>query len=182
MPILVVAVLLVGLLCLLDLLLTFGVLRRLKEHTAQLEQLLNGAGAADALPPVGMSVGEFTAATVDGGTVSLETLASGVETLVAFFSPDCEPCREKLPDFIEYARRSGTGRRVLTVVTGPVERGAAMAESLEPVSTVVVDGVDGPVRRAFRVTATPGFCLVDGAGRVAAADFDLDRIPALVQS
>ena len=40
MPILIAAVVVVGGLCLLDLLLTFGVIRRLREHTS----MLTGAG------------------------------------------------------------------------------------------------------------------------------------------
>ena len=36
MPILIAAVVVVGCLCLLDLLLTFGVIRRLREHTSML--------------------------------------------------------------------------------------------------------------------------------------------------
>ena len=36
MPIVIAAVTIVGVLCVLDLLLTFGVIRRLREHTAML--------------------------------------------------------------------------------------------------------------------------------------------------
>jgi hypothetical protein len=186
-PVLIVIVVLVALLCLLDLVLTLGVIRRLKEHTTQLEQLLQGAVGADPLPPVGATVGEFVAAATNGVTVSQDMLKSvdalPVETLVAFFSPQCEPCREKLPGFLDHAGRwRNDQRRVVTVVTGPVEQATEMADLTTPVGITVLDGNDGPVSRAFRVTATPGFCLVDGTGRVTAADYDLDRMPALVQT
>ena len=180
MWVLVAAVVLVGVLCLLDLLLTLGVIRRLQEHTSHLEQLLAG-GSANALPTVGETVDEFTAETVDGAPVSRDFFS--VETLVAFFSPTCEPCIAKLPDFTKHAARwRNDQRQVLAVVTGPTEQAAEMVDSLKPVATVVADGMNGPVSRAFKAHSTPTFCLVDNAGTVIAADYDLDRVPTLAEA
>jgi thiol-disulfide isomerase/thioredoxin len=181
MSVLVVAVVLVALLCLLDLLLTFGVIRRLKEHTSHLEKLLAGGGFENPLPTIGDTVGEFTATTVEGKSVSQDSFS--METLVAFFSPSCEPCKAKLPGFAEYAADwVNDQRQVITVVTGPVEQTAEMVDSLKPVSTVVTDGVDGPISQAFKARSTPTFCLVDNAGTVIAADYDFNRMPALAEA
>ena len=65
MAILVAAIGLVGLLCLADLLLTFGVIRRLREHTEQLAGL-RGQDAPVTGLPYGATPEPFTALTVSG--------------------------------------------------------------------------------------------------------------------
>jgi hypothetical protein len=69
-PIVIAAVIVVGVLCVLDLLLTFGVIRRLKEHTAMLAE--RGSGSL-APPVIGLAEGErpgaFSATTADGQRV-----------------------------------------------------------------------------------------------------------------
>ena len=68
MPLLIAAIIVVGCLCLLDLLLTFGLLRRLREHAELL------AGGMPASPPPGLTAGEqpaaFTAVSTSGQAVS----------------------------------------------------------------------------------------------------------------
>src|SRR5258708_33673625 len=107
------AVALVGVLCLLDLVLTFGVIRRLREHTRLLAQA--GPGRPPELLDPGASIGEFEAATIEGETLSLAALK--LETVVGFFSPTCKPCRELLPGFVD--RAAGLRReQVLAVILG----------------------------------------------------------------
>ena len=69
MAILSAAIVVVGLLCLADLLLTFGVIRRLREHTEQLA----GLRGQDA-PVTGLADGEipepFTALSISGERLS----------------------------------------------------------------------------------------------------------------
>ncbi len=65
MAILVAAIGLVGLLCLADLLLTFGVIRRLREHTEQLAGL-RGQDAPVTGLPYGAIPEPFTALTASG--------------------------------------------------------------------------------------------------------------------
>lgn len=179
MAVLAVAVVLVAVLCLLDLLMTLGVIRRLREHTAHLDKLLR-ARTDDGLPPIGTVVGEFNATAVDGTPVSRE---SAVDRMVAFFSPGCEPCLEKLPGFAEYASAWADGpRRVLAVVKGSAEEANAMVDLLARVAIVVVEGADAPVSRALGVDATPVFCVVDRAGAVIAADYDFKGMPTPVEA
>jgi len=181
MGVLIAAVVLVGVLCVLDLLLTLGVIRRLREHTTHLEGLLRAPRHGDGLPEIGNPVGEFTTTTVDGESVSQASLTG--DTLVAFFSPGCEPCEAKLPDFLAYARNiPGGPRQVWAVVTGPADKVGEMVDKLRPVVTTVMDGVDGPVSTAFQTSATPTFCLVDDAGRIAAAEFDFTALPTPVRA
>ena len=65
MAIFVAAIGLVGLLCLADLLLTFGVIRRLREHTEQLAGL-RGQDAPVSGLPYGATPEPFTALTASG--------------------------------------------------------------------------------------------------------------------
>lgn len=170
------ALILVGAICTIDLILTLGVVRRLREHTATLERLLQtGVALPPGLPKVGATVGEFTARTLDGEDISRSSLSG--ETLVAFFSPGCGPCEEKLPGFLEHARgRIGGPRLILAVVAGG-DDGGEMAAALREVARVIVEaGYEGPVAKAFQVTEFPAFCLVDSEGTIVAAEGDVTRL------
>ncbi|GGT03408.1 hypothetical protein GCM10010156_71630 [Planobispora rosea] len=171
------ALLLVGAICLLDLFLTLGVVRRLREHTAHLEKLMQGGGAmpATGLPEAGAVVGAFEARTLDGEEISRDVLSG--ETLVAFFSPGCKPCLEKLPGFLEHARHRIGGRSLILAIVAGGDSSEEMVQALRPVSRVVVeDGYDGPVARAFHVSEYPAFCLVDSEGTIVAAEGDVTRL------
>ncbi|GAA2884654.1 hypothetical protein GCM10010517_48030 [Streptosporangium fragile] len=173
MPYLTAAVIVLGVLCGLNLMLTLAVIRRLKEHTRKLAELSGGGGGR--LPAVGSAVGHFDALTVDGEAVSRHALEPG--TVVGFFSPGCEPCRKSLPEFTEYARALPGGRnRVLAVVTGTDDSGD-MTGALARVARVVAEGHGGPVTTAFGVGAFPTFCLLDDGHTVAAAGFELSALP-----
>ncbi|WP_143590742.1 TlpA family protein disulfide reductase [Thermoactinospora rubra] len=182
MAYLVAAVALIGLLAALNLLFTVGVIRRLREHTAELAAL-RGRGAAQGGPaplpeevalPAGSPIGGFTAVTVDGAPVALEVF--GERPLVAFLSPHCLPCKEQLPAFIEYAAaRPGGPDAVLAVVVGTQEEAAQTVARLRPVAAVVVEPDGGPLQQAFAVTGFPAFVLVQ-QGRVAASDYELRSV------
>jgi hypothetical protein len=153
------AVVLVGLLCALDLVLTLGVIRRLREHTDLLAELRGGPGVI----AVGEPVDEFVTSTVDGEEFGSAALTG--ETLVAFFSPDCRPCKEKMPWFIEYARTRPGGRdQVMAVVVGDADEAAPAAADLSPVARVVVEAAGGPLNTAFKVRAYPSVLVVERTG------------------
>jgi hypothetical protein len=147
--VLVAAVVLVGALCLLNLIFTLGVIKRLREHT----ELLRGSRDPMAIE-VGTKVGEFTSSTVDGEHIAHESLIE--ETVVAFFSPDCRPCKEKLPKFVAYARTSPGGHdRTLAVVVGDADMAADFVAELRPVARVVVEEPAGPLAAAFGIRGFP---------------------------
>jgi hypothetical protein len=177
--ILTAVVVVVGVLCLLDLLLTFGVIRRLRAHSGHLEQLLKNSPSDQPFPPVGAPIDEFTATTTDGEPVGPAQLTDA--TVVAFFSPGCTPCREKLPGFVAGMPARGLGReQILAVVSGSggqsarADEAIEMADALAPVARAVVDG-DRAVAKAFHMNAFPGFCVVDGTGTVLASGSNLDQ-------
>ncbi|GAB2947317.1 TlpA family protein [Micromonospora polyrhachis] len=171
-----VGMVVVGLIGLLNLLLTFGVIRRLREHTEQLSELRHGS---DIILPAGATVGEFTADTIDGIRVSRDGLAG--RTVVSFFSPHCAPCRERMPEFIEYAGTAPGGRsQVLAVVVGTPADAVEAVTALTPVAQVVVEPDGGAVSRAFAINGFPALCLVDERGTVLASGSTLDELPSTV--
>jgi len=159
MPVVVAALVLLGLLCLLNLMLTVGILRRMRAGTNPTTDL------PFELRPGG-SIGAFTARTSAGDDLTADTLTG----TVAFFSADCDACHDLLPDLIAYATEQG--RDQVTAVVGGTD--PATVAALEPVARVVIADPDGgPVARAFRNTWTPALYVVDNrivtatAGRVA---------------
>ena len=168
MPFLVAAVVLVAALAVVNLLLSFGVIRRLREHTELLARHGHGAHAGAAvMTESGGAVGRFLAVTVDDEPVSSDQLAG--TTLVGFFTPSCKPCAERVPQFVEYASSHAGGRgHVLAVVAADEGEQAAapLVAQLASVARVVREAEHGPVQDAFAVRGFPALGLiVDGVVR-----------------
>jgi len=186
MPVLVAAVVVIGLLCVIDLLLTLGTIRRLREHTDLLTRLasaLDGTATrarSDPKPMVGTEIGPFTAVTTAGEI--LDAAALPADTLIAFFDPGCAPCEDLRPDFLRYAAGRPGGRdRVVAVVNArpdEVVPPGRIAE-LDAVARVVVGPAAEAVRTAFDVHGWPTLCTV-ADGRITASGTDLAalRTPA----
>ncbi|HYQ61846.1 peroxiredoxin family protein [Actinophytocola sp.] len=178
MTVLVVAVMVLCFLCLFDLLLTLGVLRRLRDHEVRLERSAGQPNPLDNLASSlvqGSRPGPFTATTTDGGVLALDDLLDG--TVVAFMSPHCRPCVANLPNFVEHVSGLPDGRRrVVAVLTGEEVEARSMADRLEPVAQVVIEPFDGPMTKAFDVTALPVIFVVKSDGTVAATSYEIDQL------
>src|SRR4051794_3660234 len=99
------AAVMVAIVCtVLNLVLTFGVIRKLREHDTLIAGAASDHGHAEATAPPGATVAAVSATTVDGRRVSSPS-ADGT-LLVGFFSPDCRPCEETIPEFIRYHGRT----------------------------------------------------------------------------
>lgn len=170
MAYLAAAVVLVGVLCILNLVLTFGVVRRLREHTRIISKVTQ---AEPNIAGPGTRIGDFNVESVAGAIVSASTLVEG--TLVGFFTPGCGPCEERMPKFIDYASASGRSRdRVLAVVAAADELDAAdYVRRLSAVASVVVEPTEGPVEKAFAATAFPVWCTVGSNGVIRESEFSL---------
>ncbi|TDQ00869.1 peroxiredoxin family protein [Labedaea rhizosphaerae] len=169
MPVLVAAVVLLSLLCLLNLLLTVGILRRMRAGT---QSTGPSTGQPTDLPfelKPGGSIDTFTATTTAGEELTADALAG----TVAFFSADCDACHDMLPSFISYAASHGRDK-VLAVVGGTDPQTVA---ALEPVARVIAADPDGgPVARAFRNTWTPAMYVIADRTVVATAG-RVDELP-----
>jgi len=180
MPFLTAAVILVGALCVLDLLLTFGVIRRLREQNETLrlvrEQQSASAAESDIALPAGAAIGTFAATTVSGTPLSGADIDGRL--LIGFFSPVCEPCKERMPQFIEYATRFDG--RVLAVASdeaGETDKTRDMVARLGEVAEVVLEMDGGPVHQAFGAKGYPALLLVDPEGTVVASGWEMSALP-----
>jgi hypothetical protein len=174
MAVLISAVVIVGAVCLLDLLLTFGVIRRLREHTEMLARMQPGGGDV-----IGLSAGKapepFTATDRDGAAVRGP---SGL-SVVAFFSTTCSICPKQAPAFTHAVREHLVGRNdVLAVVVGQAAEPVPYLADLTEVARVCAEPPDGPIGRAFAVKGYPAFFALDAGGTVLWSGYDPSALPA----
>lgn len=156
----------VGALCLVNLALLFAAIRKLRLLDERVGKMPLMAPAA--LLPVGSRVPEFAAVTTAGESRSVADLA-GSRSVVGFFSPNCQPCKIQVPQFIEFARAlPGGAGHALAVVVGDGAAAAELAAELDGAATVVLTAARGPLIAAFSVRGFPAFYLVDPAGRIEA--------------
>lgn len=166
--ILTAAVIIVGLLCLLNLLLTFGVVRRLREHTAQLAARTGPTASISELVP-GERPAAYQAEAEDGATIGEY---SGLR-MVAFFSTECSICPERVPTFTDYLRVHGLPRdRAAAVLCGPNTDKAPYRPVLRELAMVGDDGEDGPLAKAFRIIGFPAFVLLAPDGTIRESHYD----------
>jgi hypothetical protein len=176
MPVVIGAVIVVGAVCVLDLLLTFGVIRRLREHT----ELLREHQVPSSRPVIGLSVGQvpkpFQVVTADGTALSGP---AGLR-LAGFFSASCSICPERVAPFIEYVRGNHIARddvlAVLLVADGNTP--PRYLDELAEVARVCVQPDDSWVAMAFSVAGYPAFCLLGDDGVVLSSGYDPAALPA----
>lgn len=177
MSVTTILIVLIGVLATLNLFLTVGVIRRLREHT----ELLAKKGRREG-PKVMLAPGErpetFSAVTLDGEVVTDESLTEGPLTLVGVFAHGCSSCEERRPDFVAFAKDFPGGRdRVLAVMVGEEADLADMRVMLEPVAKLMVqDRPGGPLTSAFKVTGYPAFAVFNADGTVRSSGTAVDDI------
>ncbi|MFI5783723.1 hypothetical protein [Nocardia sp. NPDC051570] len=160
------------------LMITLGLVRRLRAHTDLLDQLTDNT---DRLLSVGTTVPAFTARTVDGDTTTGANLRH--PAAVALLAVDCPHCRTNLPEFVAYIQGAGLPRdHVLAVVTTNEHTDPAarhdMLDALAPVATVVCEnGTDSGVATAFDAQAFPTFYLTDPDAVITSATHAVRKLP-----
>ncbi|GAA4972443.1 TlpA family protein disulfide reductase [Actinoplanes utahensis] len=163
------ALVLVGSIALLNLLLTLGLIRRMREQAAALSSLtgptggLRPVGSDESMLPAGSTVRPFSTTAIDGTVI--DNAWFDRPTLVGFFSPGCKPCAELRPRFIEAAART----RALAVIDGTVADDSEYRAALAGGSTVVAGEASTAVVAAFDVQGFPSACLVDENGVITEA-------------
>lgn len=175
-------VVVVGIVGVLNLLLLFGVIRRLKEHDESIAKIPYGAlqsPPADSMRAPGSEVDEFTAVSTDNVAVGKESLTT--ETLVGFFSASCAPCIENAPKFAARAAGVPGGKdSVLAIVVAEGDDDPSeMVGVLGAGARVVVEDYAGPIAAAFGVTAFPTYAVV-AAGKITASAIDVSMLPVPV--
>jgi hypothetical protein len=179
-PIVVTVLVVLTLLVLLDLLLTFGVIRKLREHTERLDLMPRPEPQL-----VGLPTPAFSATAATGATVSASLFDGG--GLAVFLAPDCPGCRSQLPDVRRKLDAAvAASVPVLLVVTRlhpERDLGAEAAEidellaALDGHAVVVREPLDGAVQAAFKVSSYPGFFRIGADGRIAVATNHATQLP-----
>jgi hypothetical protein len=154
------AVVVVGLVTALNLVLTAGMIRRIKDHEQRLSEIGTGEGEAPAAqPPVGAPVPDFTVSTTTGQQITNTEL--GKDGYIGFFAVGCPPCEQQLPDFVRFLH-GVDGTPALIVIEAPTAEAAASYLAAADGMPVVVDTGDGLVGR-FGVNRFPSMAhLSDG--------------------
>jgi hypothetical protein len=166
----------VGVLCVLDLLLTLGVVRRLREHTEMLNRTHPPASSV-----MGLSAGQMPSAFSGVSVEGVPVAGPAGLRLVAFFSTKCSVCPERVPALADFVRDNQLRRsEVLAIVTANPGDEVPYLDRLTQVSQVCVESVGGELAAAFQLAGYPAFCLLDAGGVALATSFDPADLPAPV--
>jgi hypothetical protein len=154
MAFLAAAVVLLAAICLLNLLLIFGVLRRLREHTAELDELRRSRpfdrAADEASELIGRSLPDLVTTTGDR------------PELVGFFDAGCSSCHELAPDFAVASRQAPS----VAVVTGAGQGVDELVALLAGGPTVLLGKRATEASASAGIRAYPTFVRVDAEGTV----------------
>ncbi|NMO15717.1 thioredoxin family protein [Pyxidicoccus fallax] len=150
----------------LNLLLTFALVRRVR---ALQDRVSNVPARDPALPQPGDAVGAFQAATPEGGLLTDEALRSGVN-LVGFFTTGCHPCATLRAQLLESPPRLP----LMAFVEGHEDDPAAreLGAALGAIARVAFITETDSVTKAFRPAGYPTLIRVEN-GTVAASGHQL---------
>jgi hypothetical protein len=148
------AVVLLAVVTALHLLLTFGLVTRIRE----LQQEVAGMPAKDPdLPRFGRTVASFSATDLDGGLLSEADLAGPVQ--VGFFSAGCGPCTT----LSEWLAAEPPSTRFIAFVDGApaADSTKRLIKRLSPLGRVALIDAEHPSTLAFGVTSFPTLMHLD---------------------
>jgi hypothetical protein len=174
MPVLAAVVVVVGIISALNLLLTFGVIRRLREHSQLIDRAMMTGISLTGLVP-GDQVTSFSAADRDGNVLDGP---SGLR-VVGFFSSSCSACPERVGPFLDYlSNHKVEPDETLSIMVGPKDDHPPYAERLAKVGRVCTEQDDGLASQAFKVRGFPMFFLLDSGQAVVGSSYDPAALPA----
>lgn len=154
MTVLTTAVVLLAVVTALHLLLTFGLVTRIRE----LQQEVAGMPAKDPdLPRFGRSVASFSATDLDGDAISEADLAGPVQ--VGFFSAGCGPCTT----LSEWLAAEPPSTRFIAFIDGApaADSTKRLIKRLSPLGRVALIDAEHPSTLAFGVTSFPTLMHLD---------------------
>jgi hypothetical protein len=159
-------------LVLVDLVLSFAIIRRLRETETTLIEMTTP-------PASGMAPGEPMPEFVSqNGELSSADLA-GEPVLLGFFSPSCRHCPAQAEQLAERADEiTGKGVRVVSVLT--VADGAPddLSPTLRKAGTLITESDPGVLMAAFGAEATPSLLMFGDDGRLLAKGHAVDEVLA----
>jgi len=160
---------LVGVIGLLNLILIFGVIGRVRVLQ---EAVQTGVLRDPALPAPGDAVGAFQVTTEDGKPLS-EAAVGGDEALVGFFTPGCQPCTDLRAQLL----RQPPALPFIAFVEGTSDDPEVqkLTQSLRRLGPVAVTQSGDAVMRAFKPAGFPTL-IRTAKGSVAAAGHRLHQV------
>ena len=167
---LIVSSVLLWLVVLLNLLLTFGLLRRLKADSRPLT-----APQQTKLKP-GEPAPAFTALTVHGETVTFSTYA-GRKVAFVFILANCAPCHQILPELQELEPKAArAGVELVLVSGGELEETRALVEEEHiGLPVLVAPRSTASFFDDYKVAGVPAYCLVNERGSIQSAGHPLQE-------
>lgn len=171
--ILIISLISLWVVVLLNLLLTLGLARRIRNTAFPLMESLK----------IGQKAPNFSALTLQGSTITLADYAGHAAAFV-FVSPHCAPCREELPHLRDLAPKAGGYGAELVLVSDEGE------ETTRPFVEGTVDGLTvlvaprdrNPLFRDYKVPGTPSFYLLDEHGKVQATGIGVSDLAGKLEA
>lgn len=171
MMVLTSAVVVLGILCVLNLAVSAALIRRLRDLPGR------DTPPAPGGLPAGSAVPEFALRSENGDPLDLASLR-GRHTLIAFLSTTCPACAVQAPGFAAIGSElADAGTDVITVLlsNGPDTRG--LRALLSSADTLLTDADALALTQVFRIEATPTYCLIGPDATVTASFADLADLP-----
>ena len=159
------SVILLWIIVLLNLLLTLGIIRKINNESPAQNDSFTKHGLEE-----GTAAPDFTAETLDGERVSLATYA-GRSTDFHFLSVHCTPCREILPELLEFAPlAANAGIEFVFVILDELPQARAFVEEFQiSLPVLVAPRANNDFADLYKIGGTPNYCLIDGQGQVISA-------------
>ena len=176
------AVTVIGALTLLNLLLTLGVIRRLRDHDRRLATGGAGLPIDEAEPLIGSPLPKFAAMAIGEIQVSDRELVQG-RAYIGFFSTACRPCQEQLPIFADSLTSQDRDQILIVINEDSAEPGqlATLVERADAVGRVILENPMGPVAMAFGVRKLPTMLMVQD-GILRASSHIASKLPLPAQA
>jgi peroxiredoxin len=139
-----------------------------RERRGLLNRLGRAQRMAAAAPPgipIGSDAPAFTASTLDGGTITLDSLREpGLPILLVFMSAWCESCLELMPKLRNWQQALGERLTIAIVSNGTVEDNQPMFEEHGLRHVLLQHDLDAI--EAYRIRGTPSAVIVTRDGKI----------------
>ncbi|QBD75487.1 TlpA family protein disulfide reductase [Ktedonosporobacter rubrisoli] len=121
-------------------------------------------------PAVGSQAPDFSANTLDGQQMSLDSYA-GHPTALVFVGPGCQPCHELIPSLkLLAAQAKEAGAELVLVSNGPRDETEKMARDLAiELPILIAPKTENSFLTLYNISMTPSYCSLDEHGVVLGA-------------
>jgi len=161
---LVISSVLLWIVVLLNLLLTFALIRRVNSNPGGRAFPMETGG-----PEVGQEAPPYTAETLDGEVVSSSIYADRAVALLVV-SPGCQPCRDAIPSYEAlHTKAKSVGVDLALVSIGDVHQTRELFDNVDThLPLLIASKSYNAFAEDYNIDKTPFYCLINRQGKVAA--------------